>query len=98
MLLLPATVTAREATDALRLLLQALKREAADATVVIDASNLTQFDSSALALLLECQRTADAWGKRFELRAAPAKLRSLARLYGIDALLMPESAGARTPR
>ena len=94
MLLLPATVTAREATDALRLLLQALKGEAADTAAVIDASHLTQFDSSALALLLECQRTADAWGKSFELRGAPAKLRSLARLYGVDALLMPESAGA----
>ena len=81
MLLLPATVTAREASDALRLLLQALKGEAADtAAVVIDASHLTQFDSSALALLLECQRTADAWGKSFELRGAPAKLTSLARL------------------
>lgn len=92
MLLLPATVTAREATDTLRLLLQGLKGEAAGAAVVIDASHLSQFDSSALALLLECQRTADAWGKSFELRGAPAKLRSLARLYGVDTLLMRESA------
>lgn len=88
MLLLPASVTAREASDTRRLLLQALKAET-DPTVAIDASNLLQFDSSALAVLLECQRAADAGGKPFELRNPPAKLVALAKLYGIDALLMP---------
>ncbi|HEY9240244.1 MAG TPA: STAS domain-containing protein, partial [Burkholderiaceae bacterium] len=67
MLLLPATVTAREANDVRRLLTQALKGEPGDA-VVIDASNLQQFDSAALAVLLECQRAAQASGKSFELR------------------------------
>lgn len=88
MLLLPASVTAREANDTRRLLLQALKAET-DPTVAIDASNLLQFDSSALAVLLECQRAADARGRPFELRSPPAKLAALAKLYGIDALLMP---------
>ena len=91
MLLLPATVTAREATDTQRLLAQALKTES-DASVVVDASNLTQFDSSALAVLLECHRAADAWGKPFELRHAPPKLAALARLYGVDALLLKTAA------
>jgi len=93
MLLLPANVTAPEANDTRRLLLQALKGEDRAATVVIDASNLERFDSSALAVLLECQRAAQAWGKPFELRGAPAKLAALARLYGVDALLMPAPAG-----
>lgn len=90
MLLLPASVTAKEANDTRRLLTQALKGEQQQATVVIDASNLQQFDSAALAVLLECQRAAEAWGKPFALRHAPPKLIALARLYGIDALLMPD--------
>ncbi len=93
MLLLPATVTAKEAKDTLRLLLQAMKGEP-QAKVLVDASNLHQFDSAALAVLLECQRAADAWGKSFALRNAPPKLVALARLYGVDVLLMPESAGS----
>jgi len=91
MLLLPATITAKEATAAQRLLTQALKSEP-DGPVVIDASNLSQFDSSALAVLLECQRAAQAWGKAFTLRNAPPKLTALAKLYGVDVLLMPASA------
>ena len=93
MLLLPATVTAREANDTRRLLTQALKAESG-AVVVVDASNLLHFDSAALAVLLECHRAADAWGKPFELRHAPPKLVALARLYGVDKLLMPVSATA----
>ena len=86
MLLLPASVTAREANDTRRLLTQALNTENG-AAVVVDASNLTHFDSSALAVLLECHRAADAWGKPFELRHAPPKLAALARLYGVDTQL-----------
>jgi phospholipid transport system transporter-binding protein len=91
MLLLPASVTAREANDTRRLLLQALKGES-DVGVVVDASNLQQFDSSALAVLLECQRAADAWGKPFALRNSSPKLAALAKLYGVDVLLMPGAA------
>ena len=96
MLLLPATVTASEATDTRRLLTQALKGEP-QGEVVVDASNLRRFDSSAIAVLLECQRAADAWGKPFALRNAPPKLVALATLYGVDALLIPDSGADRTP-
>jgi len=91
MLLLPATITAGETRDALRMLAQALKREA-DAGVVIDASALQHFDSAALALLLECRRLSQAWGKGFSIRSAPAKLVALAKLYGVDTLLSFEGA------
>lgn len=97
MLLLPANVTAPEANDTRRLLLQALKGESG-ATVAVDASNLQRFDSSVLAVLLECQRAAQASGQPFELRHAPAKLAALARLYGVDALLMPGSASGAGAR
>jgi phospholipid transport system transporter-binding protein len=93
MLLLPATITNVEARDALRMLAQALKREA-DAGVVIDAAGLQHFDSSALALLLECRRLSQAWGKAFGIRNAPSKLVALAKLYGVDPLLGFEGSAA----
>ena len=86
MLLLPATITVREARDVQRLLAQGLKNEP-DSGVVIDAGNLTQFDSAALAVLLECHRLANAWGRPFAVRNPPPKLAALARLYGVDGLL-----------
>ena len=98
MLVLPASLTHREAPDAVRMLAQTMRRETAGARagdpappLAIDASALTQFDSSALAVLLECGRLAAGAGRRIELRNAPPKLRQLARLYGLDALLgVPE--------
>jgi phospholipid transport system transporter-binding protein len=96
MLLLPATVTAKEANDTRRLLAQALKGEQG-AAVVVAASNLQHFDSAALAVLLECQRAADASGKSFALRHVPPKLAALARLYGIDAMLMSDDPAAARP-
>lgn len=86
MLLLPASVTHREAQEVLRMLELALKREA-EPEVIIDLSPLQQFDSSALAVLLECRRLAQAWGKVFRVDNTPAKLAQLARLYGVDELV-----------
>ena len=86
MLLLPATITVREARAVQRMLAQALKSEP-DSGVVIDAGNLHQFDSAALAVLLECHRLANAWGHPFAVRNPPPKLAALARLYGVDGLL-----------
>ena len=86
MLLLPETLTAREAPDALRLLKTALERESGE-RLVVDASPLLRFDSSALAVLLECRRLAQAWGKRFELKRPPPALTRLAQLYGVAELL-----------
>lgn len=88
MLLLPASVTVADATDTQRLLTQALRRETEPgATVVVDATHLRRFDSSALAVLLECQRLAAAQGKGFSVRGAPAKLVVLADLYGLDGVM-----------
>ena len=87
MLLLPATITNREARDTLRMLSQALQAEPGT-EVVINAANLQQFDTAALAVLLECERLAQAWGKQFAVRQVPAKLTALAKLYGVDALLL----------
>src|ERR1700712_4675551 len=89
MLLLPSVLTAKEANDTRRLLVQAMKAETSAALVVVDASHLRQFDSAALAVLLDFQRAAEGFGKPFAVRRAPAKLFALAHLYGVDTLLMP---------
>ncbi|RZT95129.1 STAS domain-containing protein [Rivibacter subsaxonicus] len=86
MLLLPESLTAREARDTLRLLRVALEREGGE-RLLVDAMPLQRFDSSALAVLLECRRLAQAWGKRFELRHPPTALLRLARLYGVEQLI-----------
>ena len=96
MLLLPATLTAREARDTLRMLKQALEKEGSGSGVVVDAGPLQHFDSSALAVLLELDRLAEAWGRAFAIRSAPAKLAALAKLYGVDALLLIKAEGPPT--
>jgi phospholipid transport system transporter-binding protein len=96
MLLLPESLTLREARDAMRLLKTTLESES-DTLLTVDGSQLQRFDSSALAVLLECRRLAQAWGKRFELQAVPPKLLELARLYGIDELLTPPLVAAGEP-
>ena len=55
--------------------------------VVVDASALSQFDSSALAILLECRRQALASGKTFSVQDAPERLLQLAGVYGVAALI-----------
>jgi phospholipid transport system transporter-binding protein len=87
MLLLPSTLTLREARDTQRMLAQGLQAEPAGA-VVINASGLQQFDTSALAVLLECDRLAKAFGRTFEVRDPPPKLTALAKLYGVDGILL----------
>lgn len=55
--------------------------------VIVDASALQQFDSSALAILLECRRQAMAAGKVFSVQGAPDRLLQLAEVYGVSALI-----------
>jgi phospholipid transport system transporter-binding protein len=86
MLLLPATVTLAEARDTLRMLAQAVPSEP-DAEVTIDASCLERFDTSALAVLLECRRLAQSSGRAFAVRRVPPQLVALGALYGVDTLL-----------
>jgi phospholipid transport system transporter-binding protein len=93
MLTLPPVLTHREACATLEALAQALVREEGG-SLVIDASGLHEFDTSALAVLIECQRRARAAGRSVELRSPPPKLSSLARLYGVEPLLMPGAATA----
>lgn len=83
-LLLPARITMNDA----RATLAALQPQLQAATApVLDASALTELDTAAIALLLDCQRQARAAGKPLQLVGAPPKLAQLAALYGVDGLL-----------
>lgn len=85
LLRLPATLTLHQARATTESLEQAIA--AHPSPVRIDAASLTSFDSSALAVLLACQRSAQAAGKSCQLVHAPPKLKALAALYGVDGLL-----------
>jgi phospholipid transport system transporter-binding protein len=94
MLLLPATLTSREARATLRMLQQALQSEGSEGPVIVEAGSLQQLDSSALAVLLEIERLARAWGRAFAVRSVPPKLAALAKLYGVDVLLLAPAPAA----
>lgn len=86
LLVLPVELTSHQATACLRMLLQGLK-SSPDKAIVADATALKKFDSSALAVLMECRREALALGKEFAVMAMPARLGALAGLYGVQELL-----------
>jgi phospholipid transport system transporter-binding protein len=86
MLVLPPKLTHDEAPACMRMLQQGLAGQDGSAAVV-DASALERFDSSALAVLLECRREASALGRSFAVKGLSPRLRELATLYGIAGLL-----------
>lgn len=85
MLTLPAILTHASATGFVAGLRAAVSAEPAQ--LVADASALREFDSSALAVLLECRREALAAGKDFSVSGLPPRLRQLAGLYGVAELI-----------
>ena len=86
MLVLPSELTHRQASGCLRMLVQGLQ-VLKGPEVVVDASALAVFDTSALAVLLECRREALAERKSFAVKGLPASLAGMAGLYGVDTLL-----------
>jgi phospholipid transport system transporter-binding protein len=71
--------------------LQSQIRSSADTHIEIQAGALSDFDSSALAVLLGCRREAESLSKSLKFKQFPTKLRQLALLYGVSELLV-ESA------
>ncbi len=57
--------------------------------VALDASALTEFDSSALAVLLGLRREVVSRGSALQVAGVSPRLRELASLYGVMDLLMP---------
>ncbi|MEF7616442.1 STAS domain-containing protein [Aquincola sp. MAHUQ-54] len=93
MLALPPRLTFADACSVLGSL-GAASAEAPTAPLVIDGSALKTFDSSAIAVLLECRRAALAAGRPFSVVNLPASLAELAGLYGVAELLGVEAAQA----
>jgi phospholipid transport system transporter-binding protein len=77
---LPVRLTHQEASACLAQLTRDLP---AAGSVALDASALTQFDSSALAVLLACQRAAQARGCALQVLGLPPKAQQLAKVYGV---------------
>ena len=86
MLRLPAELTHGQATACLAQLVSGLKSETVS-PVVVDATALGRFDSSALAVLLELRRTCQRAGKALVVQGLPPHLGDLATLYGVEGLL-----------
>jgi len=83
---LPLELTHARALDWLKSLIIALRQES-KSQITVDASRLTRFDSSALAVLLACRREALSKNRTFVVSHMPNQLRQLARVYGVSDLL-----------
>jgi phospholipid transport system transporter-binding protein len=86
-------LTLAEAGRTLASLQEAIARVPPGATFELDASALDDFDTSAIAVLLEGQRAARGRGVAFRLLAPPLKLARLAELYGVGELVGSQPAG-----
>ena len=83
MLALPAKLDIADVRAALPSLASAV--EQGNGALVVDASALKNFDSSAIATLLELRRRAP--GREFSVSGAPTAMVELATLYGVADLL-----------
>jgi phospholipid transport system transporter-binding protein len=89
---LPSSLTLKDAQAVLESLRGSF---AADGGEVwrIDAAPVTQLDTSALAVLLECLRMALAGKRKLEIVNPPPRMTDLAHLYGVDGLLGVDAEG-----
>ena len=88
MFALPETLTLAQAKAAVQSIEETLGQGTVDkGALVIDAAGLRNFDTSAIAVLLEARRLALASGRALEVRSVPAAMVELSGLYGVDALL-----------
>jgi phospholipid transport system transporter-binding protein len=95
---LPQTLTMAQANAAVAAIDAALGEGSVDrGALVVDASALRHFDTSAIAVLVEARRLAQAVGRALTVRGAPPALVELSGLYGVDALLGFESAAGAAP-
>ncbi len=91
---LPARLTLAEARAAAASLGSRIAAAPAGDVPVLGAGTLGQFDSSALAVLLELQRRAAAAGRPLRIERTPARLVALAGLYGVAGVLGMAAQGA----
>jgi phospholipid transport system transporter-binding protein len=86
---LPVELMHEQAAACVRELVASVRQGGrATAEWALDAGALQRFDSCAIAVILAVRREVQAQGSAVRLVNAPARLQSLARLYGIDALVL----------
>jgi phospholipid transport system transporter-binding protein len=73
-------------------LLEAARAPLAAGVNAVDLGDVTEVDSSLLAVLFAWMREVQARGGRLQLLRPPEELKSLARLYGVAELLPQEAA------
>ena len=85
---LPAVVMQAQAQSVADALVKALMANVGQGgQAVLDASALTQFDSSALAVVLACRRAVLAKGAQLQIMGLPERAQVLAKVYGLSDLL-----------
>lgn len=84
---LPVEITHRQAQAVLQQLTQALAAQTTPQACVVDAAALVQFDSSAIAVLLELKRVAHQQQRDWQVLHPTQSLITLTSLYGIQQLL-----------
>jgi len=72
-------------------LLESSRPALAAGVTEVDLGEVTELDSSLLAVIFAWMREARSHGRTLELRRVPPDLASLARLYGVAELLPQES-------
>ena len=93
MVTLPDTLTLAQANAAVQSIEHALGQGTVErGALVIDAAALRSFDTTAIAVLLEARRLAQAAGRALSVRGAPPALVELSGIYGVDGLLGFEPA------
>ena len=80
---LPPQLDASVAKAQLAALCRALDALPRGSVCRLNAAGVQRFDSAGLALLLACRRHAQAHGKTLHVVQWPAKLQSLAQVYGV---------------
>jgi phospholipid transport system transporter-binding protein len=86
-LVLPVEIKLANAQAELLKLRAGLARAGHGQHVELDAASLQYFDSSALAVLLDAQRTAASHQQTLSIQNLPSGLQSLVQVYGLGDLL-----------
>lgn len=65
------------------------------APLCLDLSDVTELDSSSLALLIALRRSEEAKAQAFEVKNVPESMKTLARLYNVEFVI--NNASFSTP-
>jgi phospholipid transport system transporter-binding protein len=84
---LPERLTLDEAAATLATLRAAVSGQGGAGDVTVNAGALRQFDSSAVAVLLELRRDLQPQGRALHVQDWPPRLQDLVRVYGVQDLL-----------